>query len=109
MREKSCRCGKSKKNFKIDIGSFFVGDCCLEAGFDDLGNPVNEQPTIESKPPDVSALQAFFGVKKEEPSAPKLGRGKLMNMRVEELKNLAKEIEGSDKMTKKQLVESLLK
>ena len=38
MIEKSCRCGKIKKNFKIDIGPFFIADCCIEAGYDYLGN-----------------------------------------------------------------------
>lgn len=38
MIEKSCRCGKIKKNFKIDIGPFFIADCCTEAGYDHLGN-----------------------------------------------------------------------
>lgn len=38
MIEKSCRCGKSKKNFKMDIGPFYIDECCIEAGYDDLGN-----------------------------------------------------------------------
>lgn len=38
MYEKTCRCGKSKKNFKVDIGPFYVDECCLEAGYDEAGN-----------------------------------------------------------------------
>lgn len=38
MLEKTCRCGKTKKNFVIDIGPFFIEECCIEAGFDHLGN-----------------------------------------------------------------------
>lgn len=38
MIEKTCRCGKTKKNFKIDIGPFFIDQCCTEAGYDHLGN-----------------------------------------------------------------------
>ena len=37
MFMKTCRCGKTKKNFKFDIGPFFVDECCIEAGFDELG------------------------------------------------------------------------
>ena len=36
---KKCRCGKSSKNFKVDIGDFFINEeCCKLAGFDDFGN-----------------------------------------------------------------------
>lgn len=38
MIEKTCRCGKSKKNFNVDIGPFFIAECCTEAGYDHLGN-----------------------------------------------------------------------
>lgn len=47
MIEKPCRCGKSKKNFRIDIGPFFIGECCIEAGYDDMGNLIKK---AESKP-----------------------------------------------------------
>jgi len=32
-----CRCGKSSKVFKFNIGPFFMNDCCIAAGFDDFG------------------------------------------------------------------------
>ena len=41
MFKKKCRCGASEKSFKIDIGPFFVAECCIEAGFDELGNKVD--------------------------------------------------------------------
>ena len=37
MYNRPCRCGKIKKNFKHDIGPFFMGDCCFEAGYDIYG------------------------------------------------------------------------
>lgn len=142
MQEKSCRCGASKKRFKIDIGPFYVDSCCLAAGFDDLGNPkagkvvASTTVTVETElqsgetqqeaeervleevaaqipapgegeapeptPGDTSMLQKFFGRAN--------GRGKLMDMRLEDLKVKAKEkgIEGADQMTKKQLVAAIL-
>lgn len=30
MFKKTCKCGKSEKNFKFDIGPCFEGDCCIE-------------------------------------------------------------------------------
>lgn len=37
MFTKTCRCGKQTKNFKKDIGPFFIDECCTEAGYDHLG------------------------------------------------------------------------
>lgn len=37
MMEKTCRCGKTKKNFKVDIGPFFIAECCTESGYNHLG------------------------------------------------------------------------
>jgi len=44
---KSCVCGKTSKNFKFDIGPFFVTDCCEEAGYDCKG--VLKEPKVEEK------------------------------------------------------------
>lgn len=49
MIEKTCRCGKTKKNFKVDIGPFFVDECCIEAGYDEVGN-------LKKKPMDLTGL-----------------------------------------------------
>lgn len=49
MFEKSCRCGKSKKNFKMDIGPFYVDDCCIEAGYDESGKKKLDMKDLPSK------------------------------------------------------------
>ena len=103
MKEKPCRCGASKKRFQFDIGPFFVNDCCLEAGFDELGNSKDAEPVAPSKPKTVASqiISKVF---------PKGGRGKLMDMTVAALKELAKSkgVEGADEMTKKPLVAAIL-
>lgn len=47
MFEKPCRCAKQKKNFRLDIGPFFIDDCCIEAGYDELGNKAEPLLTPE--------------------------------------------------------------
>lgn len=37
MYEIQCACKKSKKNFKFEIGSFFINDCCEKSGYDEFG------------------------------------------------------------------------
>ena len=37
MFKKKCRCGTTEKNFKMDIGPFFINECCEKAGFDEKG------------------------------------------------------------------------
>lgn len=32
-----CRCGKSEKSFKKEIGPFYIDECCEKAGFDEFG------------------------------------------------------------------------
>jgi hypothetical protein len=56
MIEKTCRCGKTKKNFMMDIGPFFIDDCCLAAGYDELG----KSKTIldDPKAPSMAELEA---------------------------------------------------
>ncbi len=56
MFEKSCRCGKSKMNFKIDIGPFYVTDCCEAEGYDAEGNKALKELTDEEK--DLAAQAA---------------------------------------------------
>jgi len=46
MFKKKCRCGESEKNFMMDIGPFFIAECCEKAGFDEKGNKEGE-PTQE--------------------------------------------------------------
>ena len=128
MKEKSCRCGASKKRFKIDIGPFYVGECCLNAGYDDLGNKIGQQSgqykgsdekpeqvqqfidtlqgqkSAESAPGSLDKLKAFFGVKPKADG--KLGRGQLMDMTVPQLLELAqvKQILLPEGINKKQIV-----
>lgn len=50
MFNKTCKCGQSHKNFKVDIGPFFVGECCALNGYDDFGNlKVSEAPIPKKK------------------------------------------------------------
>ena len=144
MKNIKCRCGEQNKNFKYDIGPFYIAECCEAKGYDAKGNlkggapksqapakveaPKVEEPkdealeqeaeteeaqepvtpgpgegeTAESVPGDTSLLQKFFGRAG--------GRGKLMDMKIEDLKAKAKEkgIQGADQMTKKQLVAAIL-
>jgi hypothetical protein len=61
---KSCVCGASKKNFKMDIGPFYVGECCKDAGYDDLGRLTAS--SVEGQAPessDPSLLEKLFGRK----------------------------------------------
>ena len=37
MYKKKCRCEATEKNFKFDIGEFFVNECCEKAGYDEKG------------------------------------------------------------------------
>jgi uncharacterized membrane protein YqiK len=67
MFEKTCRCGKSKKNFKIDIGDFFVDDCCLEAGYNELGELVKKSPNPVDLP-SQDELDAKAALLKEDTS-----------------------------------------
>lgn len=41
---KTCRCGKTQKNFFFDIGEFFIEECCVEAGYDHKGDRVVTKP-----------------------------------------------------------------
>lgn len=47
--EKACRCGSIKKRFNMDIGPFFIADCCIEAGYDHLGN--RKEPKVKKEGP----------------------------------------------------------
>lgn len=75
MMEKTCACGASKKNFKIDIGPFFVDDCCLAAGYDELGNKPQKQPDPADlpTPEELEAAAAkLLEDKSPEPEEPKI-------------------------------------
>lgn len=128
MFKKNCACGKANKNFKYDIGTFYVDECCKAAGYDDLGQRkssgealaptghiVPSQPSISPNQPQFSAPQqssttdrilGFLGI-----GAKKLTKSKLGELRVDEIKKIAADrgIAGSEVMTRAQLTEALLK
>lgn len=72
MYEKSCACKKSKKNFKFDIGPFFINMCCRDAGFNEKGIKaalVKEEPKMEeaqSVLPEVKEEQSKFEKKNKK-------------------------------------------
>lgn len=132
MFRKPCRCGKTKKNFKIDIGEFFINECCEAEGFNQYGLKGDEKPA----PPELEEVEDIFKSSDEEPTeAPKsrteeeaaeAGRkiavrkatkfventpkSKIKDLKVADLKALASDlqIEGAEKMTKKKLLEAIL-
>lgn len=68
MYMKTCRCGKSKKNFKMDIGDFFIDDCCIEAGYDELGNKkAKKELKIEGLPSVEEIKNEAMNVQQEKP------------------------------------------
>lgn len=101
MFEKSCRCGKTKKNFKVDIGEFFINDCCTEAGYDHLGkkaidaedlglnkdqlnNQLNSQETQNLQIEDEGEQPDPIEEQTEEPSQPESTEEVDMDKEVEE-------------------------
>lgn len=70
MIEKTCRCGKTKKNFKIDIGPFFVDECCLEAGYDEVGNLVKKELNMPGLPSEEELLEASKNLKDDSSPEP---------------------------------------
>lgn len=41
-----CRCGTTKKNFRVNIGDFYIDECCEKAGYDHAGNREGEAPIV---------------------------------------------------------------
>lgn len=82
MYMKTCRCGKSKKNFKMDIGNFFIDECCIEAGFDELGNPKAKKELKMEGLPSVEEIKAEAATIQQE--KPKNKRSKKEEVKSEE-------------------------
>lgn len=61
MLEKTCRCGKTKKNFAVDIGPFFIAECCEQAGYDHKGNRLEAEDVGLTK----SEVEEALDVKEE--------------------------------------------
>lgn len=119
MFKKTCACGKANKNFKHDIGPFYVDDCCRAAGYDELGKrtssgnsmdqlaavlqvtPPGQAPTILQVPsqPSIPAQQTEIAQTQQSTtdrimgflglSAKKLTKSKLGDLRVDEIKKIA--------------------
>lgn len=69
MIEKSCRCGQIKKNFRIDIGPFFIGECCIEAGYNHLGKKLEAKDLGLTEDQVKSALESGESLEiKDDPS-----------------------------------------
>jgi len=54
MFKKDCRCGSSTKNFKNDIGPFFIAECCEKAGYDIYGK--TEEDYEKEKDPEAGKI-----------------------------------------------------
>lgn len=131
--EVPCRCGERRKRFKMDIGEFFIDDCCTEKGFDHLGRQKLAEgervdSVSESERSTLDTLAATFGLKRQEaapvvstekPSSAsslksliglKPGRGKLRDMTRDQLVKLAsdKGIEVKEGATKNELIALIL-
>lgn len=133
MFKKKCVCGIANKNFKYDIGEFYVDECCKSAGYDDLGNRKSSGPgnleqlthalsaqnnvaavptpqvksnDVSQKPSAADRVLAFLGM-----NSKKLTKSKLGDLRVDEIKKIAADrgVQGYETMTRSQLTEALLK
>jgi CRISPR/Cas system CSM-associated protein Csm5 (group 7 of RAMP superfamily) len=72
VRTIKCRCGKTENVFKNDIGPFYVDECCLESGYDELGN-LKKKPIPPDLIPTEEDLLAASKLKEdtsEEPEDP---------------------------------------
>lgn len=79
MKEITCRCGKSKKRFKFDVGPFFINTCCEEAGYDVYGNlpegvedpnPLEQELKLATQDMDDSRLMGKLPAVDTTPDAP---------------------------------------
>lgn len=124
MFSKMCRCGQSQKNFHKDIGEFYIAECCELAGFDHLGEckngtPADVKPTVLDRVTQLvdaakavtqtAVVQMTPTPSRTNPNRP--GRGKLRDMRREDVANLAQSygIPVSEAMTKAQIIEEIHK
>lgn len=66
MVEVKCACGKNKRNFKVDVGSY-VDECCIEAGYDELGK-LKKKPLDTKDLPSEEELAKAAANLKEDPN-----------------------------------------
>jgi hypothetical protein len=127
-----CRCGKMDKHFQKNIGEFFVAECCEQAGFDHLGEPKVGTSAAETKPTvtdkviqlvdsaKVTTQVVGIPVQLASPTPPtqpvpsrtnpnRPGRGKLRDMRREDVANVAAGygIPVTETMTKAQIIDEI--
>lgn len=95
-----CACGTSEKSFKKDIGPFYVDECCLKNGYDDLGRPTNQKPP--TVPPPAAATS--------DTTTDKVSEEQLAALPVKDLRAMAEEkgITGIKKATGKSIIKKLL-
>lgn len=75
MYLKKCRCGKSQKNFKMDIGPFFVNKCCKEKKVEaPVKEPKIEEPKVQEEVPVVVETPEVVEEVKPKPTRKKRGR-----------------------------------
>jgi len=70
MFKVKCRCAKSEKNFKFEIGPFYMDECCKSAGYDDLGRPIAGSPAAEVKPSITDKVMNLVVPQKQPEAAP---------------------------------------
>ena len=105
-----CRCGKTKKNFKVEIGEFFINKCCLEAGFDRLGNKVEKSEDVEDSEEAREELSQAVVMSNEEAQKAK-GEPDFEHMTAKALREVCKlkGIQFSKRDTRAKLIEKLTK
>ncbi len=86
---KKCACGAQSKNFNSDIGSCFIDQCCLDAGYDIKGNKVKSSDDQDSNKEDAKTTVPA-DVPKAETKSERKAREK-----AEKEAALAKQNEGS--------------
>lgn len=129
MFKRKCRCGKTEKSFKNDIGPFFMNTCCEAEGYDCRGkkpedyekekleaesqpkeveDPSKEQEDIKKKLADQ--MNKVFG-KRNQQQAQEKSEEALLEMTAKELMEYcdSKDIKYSKRDTKKKLVQRILK
>lgn len=132
-----CRCGANARQFKTNIGEFYIEECCAEAGFDHLGRSKNAEGEAVSEADEVANVEglvrqeaapatpsvpeghALAPEPKTKPSSAsflkkliglKPGRGKLRDLNRDELIKMAKDkgLEVKEGATKNELIASIL-
>lgn len=104
-----CRCGKTQKSFKFNIGPFFINKCCKKEGYDNFGNlTTTESVDVDTSEQIVDAPKEVVAV---ETAEVKVGqREQLAKNTLKELKAIGRErkIKGCNRMSKEKLLDALV-